>query len=181
MPFPHGRVLACGLAAGVAGGLSLTAFYVALARGAMGASAAISGLLAAAIPVAIAIFADGAPGLRRGLGFVVAGAAIWLIAAGPSGHEQPGTVALAIGAGGGFGLYFVALKYASPGGLIWPMATRPHGQSHGLRLHPARLAQPRRCRRHLSPNPALGSLHRPLWTPRATSFSSPPPALAAWT
>ena len=122
-PFPHGWVLASGLAAGVAGGLSLTAFYVALARGAMGASAAISGLLAAAIPVAIAMVADGLPGWRRGAGFVVAGAAIWLIAAGDAGREQAGTMALAIGAGAGFGLYFVALKYAGPGGLIWPMAT----------------------------------------------------------
>jgi len=34
------------------GGLALTAFYIALARGAMGASAAVSGLLAAAIPAA---------------------------------------------------------------------------------------------------------------------------------
>jgi drug/metabolite transporter (DMT)-like permease len=121
--FPHGRPLACGLAAGVAGGLSLTAFYVALSRGAMGASAAISGLLAAAIPVAIAMIADGTPGLRRGLGFLVAGVAIWLIAAGDAEREQASTMALAIAAGAGFGLYFVALKYAGPGGLIWPMAT----------------------------------------------------------
>ena len=126
-PFPHGYVLAAGLAAGVAGGLSLTAFYVALARGAMGASAAISGLLAAAIPVAIAMVADGLPGWRRGAGFVVAGAAIWLIAAGDAGPEQTGTMALAIGAGAGFGLYFVALKYAGPAGLIWPMATARMG------------------------------------------------------
>jgi len=43
--FPHGAVLAWGLTAGIAGGLSLTAFYIALSRGAMGASAAVSGLL----------------------------------------------------------------------------------------------------------------------------------------
>ena len=124
---PQGWVLASGLAAGVVGGLALTAFYVALARGAMGASAAISGLLAAAIPVATAMVADGVPGWRRGAGFVVAGAAIWLIAAGDAGHEQAGTMALAIGAGAGFGLYFVALKYAGPGGPIWPMATARMG------------------------------------------------------
>jgi drug/metabolite transporter (DMT)-like permease len=125
--FPHGRVLACGLAAGVLGGLSLTAFYVALSRGAMGSSAAISGLLAAAIPVAIAMLADGTPGLRRGLGFLVAGLAIWLIAAGDAEREQASTMVLAIAAGAGFGLYFVALKYAGPGGLIWPMATARMG------------------------------------------------------
>ena len=126
-PFPHGRVLACGLAAGVAGGLSLTAFYIALSRGAMGASAAISGLLAAAIPVAIASIAEGSPGLRRGLGFLVAGLAIWLIAAGDAEREQPSTMILAIAAGAGFGLYFVALKYAGPGGVVWPMANARMG------------------------------------------------------
>src|SRR5215469_2497740 len=40
--FPHGSPLWWGLTAGVMGGLSLTAFYIALSRGAMGASAAVS-------------------------------------------------------------------------------------------------------------------------------------------
>ena len=59
--FPHGAVLAWGLAAGVAVGVSLAAFYMALSRGAMGAAAAVSGLLAAAIPAAV----DMAPRVRR--------------------------------------------------------------------------------------------------------------------
>jgi uncharacterized membrane protein len=84
--FPHGAVLAWGVAAGGAGGLSLTAFYTALSRGAMGASAAVSGLLAAAIPAGIGIAQDGSPGLRAVTGFAVAAAAIWLIAAGERVH-----------------------------------------------------------------------------------------------
>src|SRR5579875_2101124 len=36
--FPHGAPLVWGIAAGVTGGLSLMCFYVALSRGAMGAS-----------------------------------------------------------------------------------------------------------------------------------------------
>lgn len=60
-PFPHGAPLLWGIASGVAGGLSLTCFYVALSRGAMGASAAISGLLAAAIPAAVSISLEGSP------------------------------------------------------------------------------------------------------------------------
>ncbi len=118
---PHGRLLAWALAAGVAGGLSLCAFYVALSRGAMGASAAISGLLAAAIPSGVAIFTDGTPGWRRAVGFVVAGLAIWLIAAGDAAREQASTMWLAIGAGVGFGLYFVTLKFAGAAGTLWPM------------------------------------------------------------
>jgi drug/metabolite transporter (DMT)-like permease len=131
-PFPHGALLAWGLAAGVAGGASLTAFYVALARGGMGASAAVSGLLAAAIPAAVGLWADGSPGVRPAAGFVVAGVAIWLIAAGPAAESvtpgaSRGTMGLAIFAGAGFGIYFVALKMAGPAGVIWPMATARMG------------------------------------------------------
>jgi len=126
-PFPHGRLLAWGLAAGVAGGTSLSAFYIALSRGAMGASAAISGVLAAAIPAVVSMVADGTPGWRKGIGFLVAGAAIWMIAAGDAAHEDASTTWLAIGAGAGFGIYFVALKYAGAGGVIWPMATARMG------------------------------------------------------
>ena len=128
--FPHGIPLLCGLAAGVAGGISLTCFYVALSRGAMGASAAVSGLLAAAIPAAVSISLEGSPGQLKIIGFGVAGLAIWLIAAGPNPESSPatsGTMGLAIAAGIGFGLYFVALKYAGVTGLIWPMATARMG------------------------------------------------------
>ena len=83
--FPHGALLAWGIGAGVAGGLSLTSFYLALSRGAMGSSAAISGLLAAAIPAGVTLWMNGSPGVSALAGFVVAGAAIWLIAAAPLG------------------------------------------------------------------------------------------------
>jgi drug/metabolite transporter (DMT)-like permease len=128
--FPHGAPLAWGVGAGVMGGLSLMCFYVALSRGAMGASAATSGLLAAAIPAAVSIVSEGSPGLLRMAGFVVAGAAIWLIAAGPNAEAKPaaaGTVWLAIAAGVGFGIYFVALKMAGTVGVVWPMATARMG------------------------------------------------------
>jgi drug/metabolite transporter (DMT)-like permease len=125
--FPHAPYLWWGIAAGVFGGLSLTAFYIALSRGAMGASAAISGLLAAAIPAAVALYQQGSPGARPLAGFVVAGIAIWLIAVGDNAHEETGTVILAVLAGIGFGVYFVALKMAGPAGVIWPMATARMG------------------------------------------------------
>ncbi len=129
--FPHGALLAWGIAAGVAGGLSLTCFYIALSRGAMGASAAVSGLLAAAIPATLTLWQDGSPGVRPMVGFAVAGIAIWLIAAGPAektaGAAGRETALLATLAGVGFGLYFVALKMAGPAGLLWPMATARMG------------------------------------------------------
>ena len=124
--FPHGAPLYWGLLAGVMGGLSLTGFYVALSRGAMGASAAISGLLAAAIPAAVSAVHEGSPGWVRVAGFLIAGAAIWMIAAGENPEAKPastGTVWLAVLSGAGFGVYFVALKFAGTAGVIWPMAT----------------------------------------------------------
>ena len=155
--FPHGAVLAWGIAAGVAGGLSLTAFYTALSRGAMGAAAAVSGLLAAAIPAIVGIAQQGSPGTRALAGFAIAAAAIWLIAAGEAVHgvetaEEAAhehdladaakrdakvraarkaatrqTMLLAVLAGAGFGVYFICLKMANPAGVVWPMATARMG------------------------------------------------------
>jgi uncharacterized membrane protein len=124
--FPQGALLVWGVAAGVAGGLALTCFYLALSRGAMGASAAVSGLLAAAIPSALTLWQQGSPGALPLVGFAVAGMAIWLIAAGGAAEDAAagrGTMALAMLAGVGFGFYFVALKMAGPAGVVWPMAT----------------------------------------------------------
>src|ERR1035438_1856804 len=133
--FPHGALLAWGVAAGVAGGLSLICFYIALSRGAMGASASLSGLLAAAIPATLTLWREGSPGGLTLLGFAVAGTAIWLIAGSPvdspfdptaaadAGARTRETLTLAMLAGVGFGFYFVALKMAGPAGIVWPMAT----------------------------------------------------------
>jgi drug/metabolite transporter (DMT)-like permease len=124
--FPHGAPLAWGVGAGLTAGVALACFYVALSRGAMGASAALSGLLAAAIPAAVSAGAEGSPGMLRLVGFVVAGVAIWLIAAGPNPEAKAadrGTVWLAAVGGVGFGVYFVALKFAGSAGVVWPLAT----------------------------------------------------------
>jgi drug/metabolite transporter (DMT)-like permease len=125
--FPHGAALVWGLVAGVTAGIALACFYIALSRGAMGASAALSGLLAAAIPAVFSAEAEGAPGVLRLVGFVVAGAAIWLIAAGENAEAKPadrGTFWLAVIGGVGFGIYFTALKVAAAKtGIIWPLAT----------------------------------------------------------
>ena len=79
---PHGALLGWGLLAGLAAGISLSSFYMALSRGAMGASAAVSGLLAAAIPAGVSMGIEGAPSPLRLGGFALAAVAIWMIAAG---------------------------------------------------------------------------------------------------
>ena len=89
----------------------------------MGVSAAVSGLLAAAIPSLVSGFLEGAPGPLHVAGFLLAAGAIWLIASGPKDVTAPsGTLLLSIAAGTGFGLYFVALRMAGPDGVLWPLA-----------------------------------------------------------
>lgn len=120
---PHGALLGWGLLAGFCGGVSITSFYMALSRGAMGASAAVSGLLAAAIPALVSMAVEGAPSVLRIAGFVLAFAAIWMIASGPAQqHAERSTMVLAIIAGIGFGVYFVSLRMANPLGVVMPMA-----------------------------------------------------------
>jgi len=125
--FGGGAPMWWGMGAGFAGALSLTAFYIALARGAMGTSAAVSGLLAAAIPAAVSMWMEGAPSALHLGGFACAAAAIWLIAAGPGSELDPetpgsgGTFGLAVFGGVGFGIYFVALRFSNTLGELEPM------------------------------------------------------------
>jgi drug/metabolite transporter (DMT)-like permease len=123
---PHGAPMLWALSAGVVAAFALTAFYVALARGAMGASAAVSGLLAAAIPAVVSSWLEGLPNLLKLAGFALAAAAIWMIAAGPPETGVPRrharlTMALTVFAGVSFGYYFVALRMAEPLGVLEPL------------------------------------------------------------
>lgn len=144
--FPHGAPLWWGLGGGAIAALSLMAFYIALSEGHMGAAAAISGLLCAAVPAVVSACTEGAPGWKRLLGFALAGFAIWQIAApGPAeAHSDPlyepkraekavaahhRTSLLALLAGLGFGVYFVSLKYAGAGGVLWAMGTSRIGST----------------------------------------------------
>lgn len=113
-------------AGGFEGAIALALFYRALAMGAMGLTAALTGLLTALVPVLFSLFHDGLPtplaiaGLATGLG------AIWLITHSPStqnGHSATPPAALLLGAlaGLGFGAQLVLFKFASGGGLLWTM------------------------------------------------------------
>ncbi len=124
-PFPHGTPLVWAIGGGALSGISLVAFYIALADGHMGSAAAISGLLCAAVPAAVSGFTEGSPGFRRLLGFAFAGAAIWLIAStsGPGAGASRKAMVLSTLSGIGFGVYFVSLKYAATSGVLWAMGT----------------------------------------------------------
>ncbi len=129
--FPHGATLLWGICGGAVAGVSLVAFYLALASGHMGSAAAVSGLLCAAVPALVSGFTEGSPGWRRLLGFALAGAAIWMIAS--SGETGATTsrraMVLSTLAGIGFGVYFVALKIAGTTGILWPMGTARIGSA----------------------------------------------------
>ena len=126
---PHGVAILWAMVGGFTGALGLVAFYIALSRGGMGVSAAVSGLLAAAIPALVSSVMEGSPGAMRLAGFALAGGAIWLIAAGDSPEKDfpeakggaGSTMALSVFAGVAFGIYFVALKLSNPLGLVVPM------------------------------------------------------------
>ncbi len=132
-PWPRDAALLWALGAGVVAAFSLIGFYMALSRGAMGASAAISGVLAAAVPAAVSALIDGRPSVAKLTGFLLAFAAIVLIAytgssGTASGDARTGST-LAIASGLGFGLYFVALRFSSSAGELGPMTVTRCGSA----------------------------------------------------
>ena len=117
-----------GLLSGAFGGFALMLFYEALATGAMGLSAALAGVLTAALPVAVSVVREGRPGGWQIAGFVIAAAAIGLIAwppelpAGSILHPSQATsgrsLVLATIGGLGFGIQLVVLHLVSAQGSV---------------------------------------------------------------
>jgi drug/metabolite transporter (DMT)-like permease len=125
-PASHYAVLAA--IGGFEGALSLVIFYRALAIGAMGLTAALTGLLTALIPVLFSLLREGLPAPVNIAGLVIGCGAIWLItlqAPTPPANRRPGAGgnALLLGtlAGIGFGCQLVLLKMASNGGVLWSL------------------------------------------------------------
>jgi drug/metabolite transporter (DMT)-like permease len=135
-PLPATRFLVCAALGGFEGSLALAAFYRALAMGAMGLTAALTGLLTALIPVVFTLIHDGLPTPLTAIGLALGLAAIWLItrkptAKGPeaAAHATP-PAALLLGAfsGVGFGIQLILFRIASNGGILWAMTfTRVSG------------------------------------------------------
>lgn len=129
LPLHDPHVLIWALAGGVVSGVALMAFYLALANGHMGAGAAVSGLLCAAIPAAISSATEGAPGTLRLVGFALAAAAIWMVASADNPEHSDDdraaarkSMLLSVLGGLGFGVYFTALKFSGVGGVVWATA-----------------------------------------------------------
>ncbi|MEO7004427.1 MAG: hypothetical protein ABI064_03230, partial [Acidobacteriaceae bacterium] len=79
LSMPGMHILILGFWSGLAGGIALLAFYHALSLGEMGITAALTGLLTAALPVVFTLLTIGQPSRRQLAGFALAALAIWLI------------------------------------------------------------------------------------------------------
>lgn len=136
LPAPNRYASLCAIVGGFIGALSLAAFYRALAMGAMGLTAALTGLLTAGVPVVFSFLRDGLPAPINLAGFAAGCIAIWLITHRREAPSASTTTAVAqrtallLGtlSGCGFGTQLILLKLASAGGVLWAMTwTRAAG------------------------------------------------------
>jgi drug/metabolite transporter (DMT)-like permease len=118
---PGHRELVMALIGGFEGALALAVFYRALAMGAMGLTAALTGLLTALAPVLFSAVHEGLPTPLSALGLAAGCAAIWLITHQPQrdGERAPGrALLLGAAAGAGFGAQLILFKLAAPAGVL---------------------------------------------------------------
>jgi drug/metabolite transporter (DMT)-like permease len=120
-PLPPQRFALLGLCAGAFGGVALILYYQALSLGEMGITTALTGLLTALVPVVYSFITQGSPKSTQIAGFVVAAAAIALIAYAPAGRPRPLALGLASVAGLAFGVFLVVLKVGSAHSLLWQL------------------------------------------------------------
>lgn len=113
--------------AGMLGSIGLLILYYSLAHGQMSIAAAISALMAAALPVAVGALTQGLPTLTQFAGFILALIAVWLISQNdPSQRfhiDRLADLRLPLLAGIGFGSYFVLMHYATRdiSATYWPI------------------------------------------------------------
>lgn len=116
--------VAIGALGGLAGAAGVGLLYQALAIGPMSAVAPVTALLAAAVPAVVGFAQGERPGAAAIVGMVAGVTAIVLISAEGGGSLRPSdprAVTFALGAGLGFGLFFVALSYTGDGTGVWPL------------------------------------------------------------
>jgi len=123
LPVPHATEFLEGALGGLEGSLALAVFYRALAMGAMGLTAALTGLLTALVPVVYGVWMEGLPAPMAMAGLLLGVAAIWLIAHAPGRGTPPRALWLGAISGAGFGLQLILLKLASSGGVLWALTS----------------------------------------------------------
>ncbi|WP_109487592.1 DMT family transporter [Occallatibacter savannae] len=126
LPVPATKYLVYAGIGGFEGAFALAIFYRALAMGAMGLTAALTGLLTALVPVVFDLLHAGWPGMFTTAGLALGLSAIWMISQsqGASGSGTPAR-ALLLGAcaGTGFGAQLILFKMGAEGGVLWALTS----------------------------------------------------------
>jgi drug/metabolite transporter (DMT)-like permease len=122
---PSGLDLGYGALGGLAGAAGVAMLYGGLASGAMSLVAPITGVVAVVVPIAVGVGSGERPAPLQFAGIAVAVAAVALLSGGGSRAARLGraTLLLAVGAGIGFGLFYVAIAQTSTGANLWPLVT----------------------------------------------------------
>ncbi|HWL66177.1 MAG TPA: EamA family transporter [Actinomycetota bacterium] len=125
--FPYsgsvGPAIGWGAAAGVGGGAGVLLLYRGLARGRMSVVAPITGVEAAGVPVVFGLAIGERPGVGALIGVGLALIAVALVSTTRTEEAVPGRsgVPEAIGAGIGFGVFFICLAQAGDSAGLWPL------------------------------------------------------------
>jgi drug/metabolite transporter (DMT)-like permease len=120
---PTGADLGYGALAGLAGLAGVAMLYRGLASGAMSLVAPITGVVAVVVPIVVGVGGGERPAVLQYAGIVVAVIAVALLSGGGtrSARLGRGTLLLALGAGLGFGLFYVGIARTSMSADLWPL------------------------------------------------------------
>jgi drug/metabolite transporter (DMT)-like permease len=131
---PDAADLGYGALAGLAGAAGVAMLYRGLASGAMSLVAPITGVVAVVVPIAVGVGSGERPAALQYGGIVAAVLAVALLSGGGSRTARlgRGTLLLAVGAGIGFGLFYVAIAKTSTGAELWPLVTARGASVAGL-------------------------------------------------
>ncbi len=122
---PSGADLGYGALAGLAGAAGVAMLYRGLASGAMSLVAPITGVVAVVVPIVVGVGSGERPAALQYAGIIAALIAVGLLSGGGTRTSRLGraTLLLAIGAGLGFGLFYVAIAKTSMNANLWPLVT----------------------------------------------------------
>ena len=93
----------------------------------MGLVAPVAAVLGAAIPTLVTAFAEGFPGYRHVLGFVLAGIGVWLISRTEGDTGRPAGLGMAVLAGIGFAGFYLCVHQAGNASPLWIAACSRSG------------------------------------------------------
>ena len=179
---PTREDIVIGIVAGIVGMVSVALFYRGLAIGRMGMVAPITAVVSAIVPVTWGLTFGERPSALALVGVALAVGSVALISseAGDSPHEPVSRsrtpLYLALGAGLGFGAFFVLYSNAGARSGMWPLLASRWTSASLLALVFAFV--PRARRDPPSRKPSLSSPAQGCSTPQRTASSWPRPAPA---